>query len=71
MWRVGWPRRSHRPRDCVAGEIASRREEFAERMDSLAELLEPSETIVGRMKARLAPSVIAGSKPWPASWPIA
>jgi hypothetical protein len=40
-------------------------------MDSLAELLEPSETIVGRMKARLAPSVIAGSKPWPASWPIA
>jgi AcrR family transcriptional regulator len=39
-------------------------EEFAERMDSLADLLKPSETVAGRMKARLALDALfmAGSR---------
>jgi AcrR family transcriptional regulator len=39
-------------------------EEFAERMDSLADLLKPSDTVVGRMKARLALDALfmAGSR---------
>jgi len=38
--------------------------EFAERMDSLADLLKPSETVAGRMKARLALDALfmAGSR---------
>jgi AcrR family transcriptional regulator len=39
-------------------------EEFAERMDSLADLLKPSDTVTGRMKARLALDALfmAGSR---------
>jgi AcrR family transcriptional regulator len=39
-------------------------EEFAERMDSLADLLKPSDTVAGRIKARLALDALfmAGSR---------